>query len=358
MRNNCKLTQENWAALQQIYENLYKTDSVNNTGEFWHYTSAKGVLGIFRDYIEDADDVIRKIDHCSLLASNIRFMNDSKEYEEGVECYKEFCKNADSSIQSFLKASSANPIIDNIYLVSFCNEGDLLSQWKWYGKNSGISLRFNIDNIAYRTFEYKNEEGVNEEICFTDTHTKPLRVKYTKKEKADYFSKLLEYKEICASKAYELLGLAFIPFCKHEGFAEEKESRLIFYIGDLRLSKSLKAKFEMVYNTFEEGRIKPALNVRMESVNKEKEIDNVISEVIVGPGDNQELIFNFLIHAFDRKNYYYHKEQGTKKISWNKFISINDQKIYFVKCRDDKYREAYKCENGVVIMKSTIPFRG
>lgn len=45
-------------------------------------------------------------------------------------------------------------------------------------------------------------------------------------------------------------------------------------------------------------------------------------------------------------------------MSWNEFISINDQKIYFVKCRNVKYRKAYKCENGVVIMKFLILFRG
>lgn len=51
-----------------------------------------------------------------------------------VEGYKKFCKKTGSSIQSILNVNSKNPINVNIYLISFCNEGDLLSQRKWYGK--------------------------------------------------------------------------------------------------------------------------------------------------------------------------------------------------------------------------------
>jgi len=356
--NNCRLTQKNWEALQQLYGNLYSSDTSDPSREFWHYTSAKGVLGIFKDYIEKNDDVFKNVVQCSMLASNIRFMNDSKEYEEGKECYKQFCKKVDSRIINVLPSDSDNPINDNIYLISFCNDGDLLSQWKWYGKNSGIAIRFNIDNIAYRTYEYENVDGKKEEFSFSDPHTKPLRVKYTEREKQEYFNTLLQHNLIRDSKAYDLLELAFIPFCKHEGFAEEKESRLVFYIGDLIMGECVKGKFDIVYNLIEEGRVKPALNVQMECYDKEQEASNIISEMIVGPGANQELVFNFLIHVFDRINYYYHKEEKSEDITWESFISKNEHKVCNVKCKDGKYREAYKCENGIVIMKSAIPFRG
>lgn len=353
-----ELTQGNWAALQQLYEYLYGDDHENNSGEFWHYTSARGVLGIFGDYVKSAGGAKNNVRHCSMLASNIRFMNDSKEYEEGVECYENLCKVVDSKVKKYLPTKSTNSINDNIYLISFCESGDLLSQWKWYGKNSGISIRFNIENIAYKTYEYENEKGEKEECDLADTHTKPLRVKYTNEDKKSYFNTLLNHNLIAVSKAYELLRLAFVPFCKHEGFAEEKESRLVFYIGDLTLSEAIKGKFNIEYNTFEEGRIKPALKVQMECKDELSETENIISEMIVGPGVNQELVFNLLIHAFDRTNYCYHNDKSEGVFGWNEFMKQDDHKVHYVKCRDDKCREAYKCENGIVIMKSSIPFRG
>lgn len=58
----------------------------------------------------------------------------------------------------------------------------------------------------------------------------------------------------------------------------------------MKLSRLSKVKFKIVYYTFEEGRVKPALNVLMEKLNKGK--DNIISEEIVALGNNQELVFN------------------------------------------------------------------
>lgn len=362
-----KLKQDNWAALQELYGKLYAYDkekaiSEGDTREFWHYTSAKGVLGIFKDYIDDFGNSPKYVEKCSMLASNIRFMNDSKEYEEGVECFSELCKNVNEELKPFFNTEVVNQINDNIYLISFCGEGDLLSQWKWYGKNSGISIRFNIDNIAYRTYEYKNIKNEKEIFSLSDPHTKPLRIKYNHEEKQKYFNMLLEQDRIRDSEAYDLVRLAFVPFCKHEGFVEEKESRLVFYIGDLGLDENINAVFDIRYNAFEEGRIKPALNVQMELNNEEELVANIISDIIVGPGANQELVFNFLIHVFDRENYYFHKTTDAsievEPKEWTEFISMEDHNVYFVKCKDNKVREAYKCKNGVVIMKSSIPFRG
>ena len=362
-----KLKQDNWAALQELYGKLYaydeeKAKSEGDIREFWHYTSAKGVLGIFKDYIDDFGTVPKYVEKCSMLASNIRFMNDSKEYEEGVECFSELCKNVNDELNPFFNTEIVNQINDNIYLISFCGEGDLLSQWKWYGKNSGVSIRFNIDNIAYRTYEYINTKDENESFDFIDPHTKPLRIKYNRKEKETYFNMLLNQDRIKDSKAYDLVRLAFVPFCKHEGFVEEKESRLVFYIGDLGIDENINAVFDIRYNAFEEGRIKPALNVQMELHNERRIANNIISDIIVGPGVNQELVFNFLIHVFDRENYYFHKDIDTSTdvtpVEWSEFGMINDHRVYSVKCNDNKIRQAYRCQNGLIIMKSSIPFRG
>ena len=358
--NNYKLQRDNWSALQELYGDLYKiekNESSEDAHVFWHYTSAKGVLGIFGEFINDPNDSTRNVEHCSMLASNIRFMNDSKEYEEGVEFYNNLSKTIDEKIKHFFDANSSIPINDNIYLISFCGNGDLLSQWKWYGKNSGVSIKFNIDKIAYRTYEYRNDNGKIKDWDLVDPHTKPLRIKYKEKEKKEYFQTLLNQSRIHDSEAYDLVRLAFVPFCKHEGFAEEKESRLVFYIGDLDIDETIKGVFDIKYNTFEEGRIKPALNVNMELHDEGNDAHNIISEMIVGPGINQEIVFNFLIHAFDRKNYYYHNG-NSGNLQWDDFILRNDHKVYSVNCKDGKLRDAYKCENGIVIMKSSIPFRG
>ena len=113
-----------------------------------------------------------------------------------------------------------------------------------------------------------------------------------------------------------------------------------------------KVLFNYTYNTAEEGRVKPTIKVKMDYLREESPFDekdtlfipnfNIVDKMVVGPGDNQELVFNALVHIFDRDSYSYHElndldeEEDTNKVA----------------------RKVYQCKNGLKIYVSNIPFRG
>ncbi len=344
--------QLNWDSKHNIILDVYN-EEYSDKKEYWHYTSVKGFLSIFNHYVESCFEG-GNVTECSMLASNIRFMNDLQEYREGVKAYERIShKSCDPDMN------------DSIYLISFCGKGDLLSQWKWYGKNSGLALCFDLHNTMYETYRYVNSAGTTLEDLdvYFDDKTKPIDVRYTNKAKKDLYTKLTMNNCISMSNAEQLIQPTFIPFCKDEGFKEEQESRLVFYVTDLLGDEERRPKFHLEYNTLEEGRVKPALKVGFHLNDETACISgakNIISKVIVGPGANQELVFNSVIHLLDRINYSYQSSLVTKSkaIKWETFINRLDHDSHLVKCKDGMKREAYLCENGIVVMKSQIPFRG
>ena len=83
--------------------------------------------------------------------------------------------------------------------------------------------------------------------------------------------------------------------------------------------------------------------------------------MIVGPGSNQELVFNGLIHFFDPDNFAVYPDSYNLDLNKTKTYRENSLprgSIGCVLCSDGKKRFAYKCSNGLLILKSTIPFRG
>ena len=366
-----------------MFTDLYEKAKATKGGqEYWHYTSGTAILKIFDDYVKNQrGNAVSHVDRCSFLASNIRYMNDSQEFEVGRSYYLK--KQNNSRKEGACKTS----LTSDIYLISFCGSGDLLSQWKWYGKQSGVSICFNLDSVEYNTYsslengKTSGPEDSVESNEFYEYSTRPLPVCYTNAEKDAYYDKVNNpLYQIGAGTDKKAIEAAFVPFCKHVGFQEEAESRLVFYTYKLEYGS-----FNFQYNTSEPERIKPALLVKFrlhhpanaesdrsaaKSYNSAAIPPNIISKMIVGPGRNQNLVFNFLIHLFDRTNYRFHEENAENKAQ--SAISITDfyekarkeHNVYYVnwpvKQENDKMiaRASYLCENGIVIMKSSTPFRG
>lgn len=344
-----KITEITWSSIHSVLGKIYEKYN-DSDREYWHYTSVKGILAIFDDYIKNSykEQYVTK---CSFLASNIRFMNDEQEYNAGVEAYRREAKLPDTE---------KIRICDDIYLISFCGKGDLLSQWEWYGKDSGIAVKFNLPSVRYRTYSYVGPDGKEiPGLEYYDSQTKPLKVCYTRDEQSNLYKYLKHNSTISKSKAEDLFQAVFVPLCKHIGFKHEDESRLVFYETLLSSDDKIMSRFNIQYNTSDPQMIKPSLKVEFTLNPDSSDVKNLIDEIIVGPGKNQELIFNLLIHVFDHKNYSYQNHLCKEKVI-NKadFISSNEigmRKVYY---NDDFEREAYKCENGIVIAKSHLPFRG
>src|SRR5580698_8671217 len=106
---------------------LEEQESQNSTPPsiLYHYTTTEGLLGI--------------IESKELWATNILFLNDTSEL---VDAFKLFASELEANpiklgerkgwLQTMILPSLETAEVDH-FVVSFCENGDLLSQWRAYG---------------------------------------------------------------------------------------------------------------------------------------------------------------------------------------------------------------------------------
>lgn len=467
----------------------------NKARQYWHYTSLSALLSIFK--IKKDPCLAPDLTRCEMLASNICYLNDIKEFNGGVEDFKkmiEYLKNKHVDMQNV--SDDLQDVSDDIYIISFCGNGDLLSNWKYYAKDCGVSIQFNMENVEFKYMHHKKDEiiaedwyeplpveykdgdvisvnnknignvfgcdnedksidlyysisrksgynelriklkeedpwsgpiivkinridnkdeilinkgsvsiyktglledveGVGDECVertpivikgkkcklnsdiypeLIDKKSKPIAVAYSENEKKAFIVKLMEKEAEGETTVADKSVIKYIaiPCFKNQGFSEEKESRLLFYKYDL---KNKDIVFDFDYNTNNPIKIKPALRVQFLAK------DRLIDKIIVGPGENQNMVFNTLIHIFDRDNYmFYDDEKFKEKADDGKEIETVTEEKYTESAESYKSiiklvewaekikssggtkkkirRWSYKCANGIIIMKSSIPFRG
>jgi len=113
-------------------------------GLLFHYTSPAGFLGI--------------IESGSLWASNIHYLNDSAEFAYTVDLAKREIRHLAGNAPAAGK-QRLNELTEqiesirrlNIFVFSFSEDGDLLSQWRGYSpRTGGLSLAFDLDLVLPR----------------------------------------------------------------------------------------------------------------------------------------------------------------------------------------------------------------
>jgi Protein of unknown function (DUF2971) len=156
------------------------------TGLLHHYTTADGLKGI--------------IENNELWATSAYFLNDSSEITYGYGLLKEVLddwlkknQRPDDSMtlgvarglrQLFGEDLLNRNMIRPIYLACFCEDDNLLSQWRTYGQSGGYALGFKVPpNIAIAGLGFKPEPN---------TYTaKWARVEYDRNEQAKKCSDIL-----------------------------------------------------------------------------------------------------------------------------------------------------------------------
>jgi len=107
----------------------------------YHYTSIDGFMGI--------------IDSKKIWASNIKYLNDKDEFIHTVKLLEERLKKIfkgrstnkfRKALFELLKGSDISDDFD-IYVFSLTEEGDLLSQWRGYCPNYGLSIGFEFSAL-------------------------------------------------------------------------------------------------------------------------------------------------------------------------------------------------------------------
>jgi hypothetical protein len=141
--------------------NFIEPKQAPKTGLLFHYTTAEGLKGI--------------IEENELWATSAYFLNDSSEitYGYGVldEVLNEWitknpCSENSLSVElardlqrGFGQDLLKRNIIHPVYVVCFCEEDNLLSQWRAYGQTGGYSLGFKVASEG-QTLELMPESDI------------------------------------------------------------------------------------------------------------------------------------------------------------------------------------------------------
>ena len=233
----------------------------------YHYTTQQGLLGITRDR--------------EIFATSIRYVNDAAEIVHGLDL-------ADDEIQDLQDTVRAGPrseesktrerrleslwdLLDDmdegqIFVCSFSEEGDLLSQWRAYSSNTGgISLGFNTTVLKRVALS----QGFDLQKCIYDEGEQKRILRRLVRETIKTPSLNAASRRL-ARRLEEI-----VPVLKDPSFAEEREWRLI---------SSLKAPLQDGRD-YREGASTVVPHFRLPFLGHESEM---LSRVIVGPAADRQ----------------------------------------------------------------------
>lgn len=183
----------------------------------FHYTSASAFKAIST--------------HGQAWASKIQHLNDEREYVQYIDSIEKSTERLfnkkemdESAFADFILETTGTMRNANIFVASFTEKGDLLSQWRGYCPNGGYSIGFSIDDIKVAC----QEQGLN--FCkavYGSPDPEELRI-YLEKLFRNFRPAWLSDDQSTISQLQEEL-LSFValeaPRYKHEGFEEEAEWR-------------------------------------------------------------------------------------------------------------------------------------
>lgn len=293
----------------------------------YHYTTRENLWNI--------------INSNSFYARHVRFSNDSAEYEIGK---KEIEKEINGSKLSDL---------DDCYMVCFCKNNNILSQWREYARG-GVSLQMDFRNNQIFTIKCNEETEeqnrrerekkdqspyfipggfFNDPLEYNVVYARPIAVQYIEEGKQALAKTIEIIKEENDEKVLEDDCLKqLLPYIKHKGFEEEREVRLVFIVDEIN------AEY-MVDYLADKGMMRPYIRVEVGNA-KKKQADECTIEYYKVPkgiiGKIKNMLKSGYFEIIDTHN-------KTKKIKIT-FREIdfkrakNDQGHIFIEsCKYQKY---------------------
>jgi len=236
--------------------------------------------------------------YLKLWATHFCYLNDSKELISGLESFlsklEEFranrvvAKNKYDSIRNdindLISSARDKSCVRKMayYPLSFCEDGNLLSQWKWYGKQGGVAIEYDLKNCRFLGNKmYKNKipsEGIIYDILYKPDDQKEIYGKYI-----DARHRFWKSDKILDNVAEEVCLLSL--FMKDQSFMEEAESRLLFVV---TIPNSPKDLMPLLRFRKKGSDIVPYIEAR---VYKNSGIQTPVRSITIGPGENQSLVF-------------------------------------------------------------------
>jgi len=203
---------------------LNKVLSIKPPKLLFHYTSPDGLIGILKNK--------------EIWATNAIFQNDEKEQKYAAEIAKDACYNIKNT--SLREDEEAKKLVDElkkkagsaaprIYIASFSEEENLLSQWRAYCPNGGYSIGFPSNQLHKMAIAQKfylskciydrNEQNkIVYEIIYSFINEFKNRKKNGMNENENYEKTAWEFSQYLSQ---------FGTVIKHPQFSEEAEWRII-----------------------------------------------------------------------------------------------------------------------------------
>lgn len=255
-----------------------------------------------------------------IFATNIRYMNDSEEYTNGLIELKKLANNrqkiekwlsgnhrTDITYQDIARKFTKEQLDHNMevmefYSISFCKKNDLLSQWEVYAKESGVSVKMKFDKPLYH-FSAKSMEKTRkgEEPKLAEWDLLPKDVYYFTYDSMVNAQQKRQYE----NTAFEILDQLYpvevkdfeentnqrwryiSTYVKRYDFYQESESRLVF-------EPSAAVYRPLVEYRCDKKVLKPYLDIVCKD-------GWPVSEIMIGPGFNQDVVYNSVVHFLEHK---------------------------------------------------------
>lgn len=133
-------------------------DDVRFPGRLWHYTNTQGMLAIVADKVIWATDAEYLNDAQELRYAREHVSREFRSARERIAAQAQRPATDDPDANVALILSSALGAVEDfdpssashthVFVACFCEEGDLLSQWRGYAAGSGFALGFDAACLA------------------------------------------------------------------------------------------------------------------------------------------------------------------------------------------------------------------
>jgi hypothetical protein len=284
----------------------------------YHYTDAHGLVGIvdspWRPYaILKPENEIGHYRMAKLLASDVRFMNDTEELKFGTRLLRDRLEDAavDPSISPEFRTAFADiapyffpeGILDwpvGCFAACFCAKGDLLNQWRGYaGGTGGFALGLDRDALETRSYSIGRDRwpgdreipakatlepvviGKDAGIAAVDAHIQSLM-------NSNWAGLITDRRPNHIANARFLLFIHLVrsvATIKDDAFKEEKEWRL-FSMSEFRFPVDVRARARGLLPY-----VSVAVNVSQKETASEHAAHHnehpTIVDLVVGPGPEQ-----------------------------------------------------------------------
>lgn len=289
-------------------------------------------------YYTSTDTMCKILQNGNMFATNLNYMNDAQEYVNGLKEIRKLCLNEDF-VRSIYPEDTDGGITDRMiealrnemteeklgeymktntkYSISFCKDGDLLSQWTTYARESGVSIEMFFDKGRDVCFKFYYAAHDTKPPSKIEYYTRPREIFYLTEGRGDNYDetgkKILRrmfpdgYQEGDTDSKLSEIWRENSVYIKQYDFYQEKEYRIAFDY--MKLNDE--AGWPRIDYRTDKHVIKPYLDVEC------KNGWPVIS-VMVGPGFNQQVVYRsvkfFLDHAQIQSSGLYSRKQWGEQI--------------------------------------------